>query len=477
VLLTLAGLAAAGALRDGIFYTWTYNLVYYGPEIATADRVASLAVPFRLIGAAQPGLLLLWVLGALAALHRLLQRQPSAAETATNPGLLLVAAWSLAALAGAASGGRGFDHYSIQFLAPFCLGAGLVLSRLTGWAAAAPSRLARIGAAVVLAAVAYHAIATTLAARGRTVPLDPSHRVADYIREHSAPDDRIFVWGYHPDIYLYADRRPASRYLYASFITGLIPWTNIAPARDTTYAAVPGAMATLLQDLVARPPRFIVDCSVGFNRHWQKYPPEKYPALLAYLRLHYQQVEAQVFVPQGFRLYQLRPPAGPDGALPVESPFLPADLSAALQLDMLAAPLSPVQASAPLGASHSIVEGRAENFAHAPSSLVYRLPAGVTALRGGYGLRAGAYAGENPSPTDGAEFIIRWRPAGGGEQILLRRLLRPREEPADQGVQSFRFVLPPHPGGELELVTGPGPSGLATSDWSFWAGLFLENSP
>ena len=476
VLLTLGYFAAVGALRDGIFYTWTYNLAYYGPEVTTTDRLISLAVPFRLLGVAQPGLLALWVMGALAAVHRLLQRQPGTTEITTNPGLVLVAAWSLTGLAGAASGGRGFDHYSIQFLAPFCLGAGLVLSRLAGWSLAAPRRLGRIAAAVMLAAVAYDAIATTRAARGRTVPLDSSLRVANYIREHSAPTDRIFVWGYHPDIYFYADRRPASRYLYASFVTGLIPWTNTAPTRDTSYAIVPGAMETLLQDLAAQPPRFIVDCSAGPNRHWQKYPPEIYPALQYYLRRHYQQVEAQVFVPQGFRLYQLRTAAEPPGELSAPAPLPPAVL-AKLKLGVLASPLTPLRATAPHGASQSVVDGRLEYFAHAPSAIVYQVLAGAAALRGGYGIRPGAYAPENRGPTDGAEFIIRWRPAGGGEQVLLRRLLRPREDPADRSVQAFRVELPAHQGGELELAIGTGPSDLAASDWTFWTDLLLETSP
>ncbi|MES1168574.1 MAG: hypothetical protein ABUL61_05340, partial [Oleiharenicola lentus] len=130
VLLAAAWFGAHGALRDGIFYTWTYNLTYYGPEITTAERAGALTLPFQIIGSSQPWLLLLWAGGALAVLHRLAQRNPAPAEDATNPGLLYLAVWSLAGLAGAASSGRGFDHYSIQFLAPFCLGAGLVLGRL-----------------------------------------------------------------------------------------------------------------------------------------------------------------------------------------------------------------------------------------------------------------------------------------------------------------------------------------------------------
>ncbi|HEX2861417.1 MAG TPA: glycosyltransferase family 39 protein, partial [Lacunisphaera sp.] len=134
VLLSIAWFAAHGALADALFYAWHYNLSYYGPEISTADRVGSLAAPFRLIGSSQPWLLALWLGGAVVILHRLLQRVPTATESTTNASRLLVAVWSLAGLAGAASGGRAFDHYSIQFLAPFFLGAGLVLGSLAAGA-------------------------------------------------------------------------------------------------------------------------------------------------------------------------------------------------------------------------------------------------------------------------------------------------------------------------------------------------------
>lgn len=474
VLFTLGYFAAQGALADAIFYTWTYNLSYYGPEVTTAGRLGALTQPFRQIGAAAPWLLGLWVAGAALTLHRLAQRRPTPTEAPGNPGLVHLAAWSLAGLAGAAAGGRDFSHYTIQFLAPFCLGGGLALAALLSRAAApGRARPGRLAAAALLGLIAYGLAAGIGPARERTLPPDSSLRVSAYIRAHSAPTDRIFVWGYHPDIHLFADRRPASRYLYASFVTGLIPWTNTAPDRDTAYAAVPGAMATLLRDLADRAPAFIVDCSAGPNRHWQKYPLEQFPALRDFIRRHYRVVEAGQFVPQGYRLFQRRDPAEPaeNPAGPLE---LPAEIAATLPLGTLAAGLTPVRASAPLGTHVAMTDGRLEYFAHAPALLAYRLPAGGGALRGGYGIRPGAYAPENQGPTDGAEFIIRWRPAAGGEQVLLRRLLRPREEPADRGLHSFRVSLPPGPG-EVELAITTGPADNSASDWTFWTDLMLEN--
>lgn len=475
VLLTAGYFAAHGALRDAVFFTWIYNLTYYGPEIATADRFTALLGPFKLIGGSQPCLLALWMAGALVTLHRLLQRTPAPAEAVNNPGLVFVTVASLAALTGAASSGRSFDHYTVQFLAPFCLGAGLTLAWLGTWVRSIPTHgLLRFGAALLLLVTAYQAVSAAATGRGRTLAGDPSLRVAAYIRDHSEPNDRIFVWGFHADIYLYSNRRPASRYVFTTFQTGMIPWTNVAPHIDTHYAIVPGTMEKLLADLSARPPRFIVDCSAGPNRSWQKYPIDNYPDLHAFIRARYQQVESYQFVPQGFHLYQVRNPG--EAATDATETSLPADKTAVLKLPTLGTPRVPIRASAPHGANLTTVDGRLEYFAHAPSSLVYRLPANAAVLRGGFGIRSGAYAPENRGPTDGAEFIIRWRPAGGAEQILLRRLLRPRDEPADRGIQSFRVSLPPHQGGELELVIATGPFENSASDWTFWSDLVLENS-
>lgn len=476
VVVVVAYFAAKGALHDGIFYTWTYNLTYYGPEITTADRLGSLAVTFQLIGRSQMWLLAAWAGGALAVLYRLAQRNPAPAEVAANPGLVLLATWSLAGLAQAAAGGRGFDHYSIPFLAPFCLGAGVVLARVFSATrlATTPAWL-RLAGLAVLVAVPWAAGAGAIAARGRTLPGDASLRVSAFIRAHSAPADRVFVWGYYPDIYLFADRRPASRYLYASFLTGLIPWTNTAPERETTYAIVPGAMDQLLHDLAARPPLFVVDCSAGPNRAWQKYPLEKFPRLLAYLNANYRVVEGGQFVPQGFRLYQRRAP-GESAEVQSGPAPLPESVTATLKIGAISQSFAPIWASAPL-AQRTVLAGHLEYFAHAPSSIRYRIPPGIGVLHGGFGLRPGAYAPENKTPTDGAEFIIRWRPSGGAERILLRRLLRPREDPADRPVQSFAVELAPGAGGELELAISPGPADNNASDWTFWTDLVLENSP
>ncbi len=461
-----------GAWSDFVFYTWTYNLHYYGPETTLPQRLAALALPLQLLAGSQAGLLLLWLGGAAKTVHRLLQRQPTPPEQAANPALAYLLSWTLGSLLASAASGRDFQHYTIQFLPAFSFGAGLALAAAVGkdrrWSLA---RWLLTGLGVLGVAQLGRASFST---RHRTIPADPSQRVSAYIREHSTAQDRIFVWGYHPDIYLFSGRTAAARFLYCSFQTGLVPWTNVAPERDTGYAIVPGAMETLLADLQKSPPHFIVDCSAGPNRHWQKYPLERFPALRDYIQSHYQAVESGQFVPQGFRLFQRREPGEAD-ATP-QTPPLPQETLTAMAVAVLDQPVRPVAATAPHGVGFALVEGRAEYFAHAPSELVYRPPAEATALRGGFGLRAAAYGPENPAPSDGAVFHVVWRSEAGLERELWQHRLNPREQAADRGVHSFRVELPARQTGALLLRISPGPADNPASDWTFWTDLAFEKN-
>lgn len=343
--LCAAYFAAQGALDDAVFYTWTYNLRYYGPEIPRLERAAKALMPLAVLWREYPLILLALLGSGAAAIVQLVQVRPSEAEQARRPWTLFVLAWAGLAFGGAASGGRGFEHYAIQCLPAFSLLAAtgvvaFVDSALACWRQRAGRALDRAAAALslvlavlALASCLWHPLA---AWRVTAPPPDPAQPAADFIRAHSTPDESIFVWGYNPDVHLYADRKPASRFVYCSFLTGLIPWTNLAPEKDTAYAIVPGAMDALLRELEAKRPAFIVDCTPGFHRHFHKYPLTKFPALERFVAEHYAVVEAERFVPQGFRVHLIRdafrrqplatartlkekltpppPPVGPDNA-------------------------------------------------------------------------------------------------------------------------------------------------------------------
>ena len=565
-----------GALGDYVFYTWTYNLSYYGPELSLDDRIGSLRVPIKLLLTYSPALTCFLGIMASRALYLLCQREPRPEERRQRAFLLYLLIWVAAAIAAGASGGRGFDHYFIQALPSICLLLGWILGGLIEEVLTGNRpRLLRAGLGLLLVILSGQIIHKTFRARERTLPDDPSLRAAQFIQSHSEPSDKIFVWGYHPDLYFLANRKPASRFIYCSFLTGMIPWSNVGPDRDTSYAIVPGAMEQLLADLERSRPTFVVDCSAGQNRFWQKYPLEKFPALQNWLLAHYVLAEQAQFVPQGFRLFLIKDvyrhsiPTSPPDKMRIDStiyseiaaphfveakpglmrivgrdpsgqltrlalqlegrdfasvscppctelsvsvmvPFeklggarnfqslivtrdgrfslsaihqtdtrkataSPQEL-AAFSLPLYANSLAPIELSAPFGAQAQLENGSAIYFAHAPSRLVYELPAGTYNVRGAMGFRQGAYALTNPTPTDGAEFRIEIVKPDGGREVILRRLLQPLQIPADRALVPFNVTIPRGAAGHLEFIIDPGPAGNASSDWTYWADLALATS-
>ena len=104
------------------------------------------------------------------------------------------------------------------------------------------------------------------------------------------------------------------------------------------------------------------------------------------------------------------------------------------------------------------------------------MDAGAIGLRGGFGIRPAAYASENPTPTDGAEFIIRWRSATGMEKILLQQTLQPFTVKDDRKIVSFHVALPSSQAGELILQIASGPAGNPACDWTFLSDILIETS-
>lgn len=230
--------------------------------------------------------------------------------TVTGARAIYILTWAVASVGGAASGGRGFGHYFFQILPAFSLLAAETLGTLLTWArerCVERRFVPAAGAGIPLLACAASLVIGSF--RARTVqfpPEDPALRASAFMKSLTSPNERIFVWGFNPDIHLYSERKPASRFTFCSFQTGLIPWINVDPGLDTSYAIVPGTMETLLGDLEATRPAFVVDCSAGLHRRFTKYPAENFPQLQSFLDRNYVVVEAGQFVPQGFRLHLIR---------------------------------------------------------------------------------------------------------------------------------------------------------------------------
>ena len=80
----------------------------------------------------------------------------------------------------------------------------------------------------------------------------------DYIREHTKPGERVFVWGDWPALYVESDRLMASR--FPGFLRGFERGSSIPPDNWDTK---PDVWPALESDLIAHPPALIVDTAAA----------------------------------------------------------------------------------------------------------------------------------------------------------------------------------------------------------------------
>jgi hypothetical protein len=276
----VAAVVAAGAfvpLSDFTYWTFTSSpgFVFAGTDLSTAV----------VKGLAALGLFLLWHLALVAA----------AIWSAHRPGVganLDLWVWVATGCVAVGAGLRFYGHYWMQLLPPLVLLAGPALASF------AP-RLRTLSAVTLGlgAATAWALLFVPGAFRNR-----PSAApVARYIREHTAADDRVFVWGTFPELSVEADRPVAGRLVHSDFVTGR------SGGRDDPAETLPTVLARpvemMMSDLLARPPEIVVDTSGVSSLGYGNYPLSVLPALDAFVEHNYR-IETTI---GGFTIWRLDP--------------------------------------------------------------------------------------------------------------------------------------------------------------------------
>jgi hypothetical protein len=153
------------------------------------------------------------------------------------------------------------------------------------------------GAAAVGGILALEIVFLGVHTRTLMTPPSAPYRGHDFravtreISERSEPTDRLFVWGWAPEVYSLTRLTPASQFVISMYLV------NDTRPQSTTSAIDPGYEKLLLDELDAVEPRFIVDASshswtmVASGDPWL-YTLERYPdfALNRYLARHYRTV-------------------------------------------------------------------------------------------------------------------------------------------------------------------------------------------
>ncbi|WP_372345372.1 ArnT family glycosyltransferase [Streptomyces sp. KL116D] len=234
---TLPVLAAALATDPAGFLFWTVT----GSGAYASFTGSELHVLVR--GLTNAAILAVACAGILPPIVRVLRL----ARTGSAELWLWLGASAVAVLAGF----HFFGHYYLQLVPPLALLATASLQILPR------ERL-------VDALLASACACALFLAWGLLAPrpeLTHAQRVATAVRDHSAPSDRVLIWGMHPETYWLADRAPASRFLTAGLLTNYSGGRE-GPQVGERYA-VAGTWPVFRAELAAGPPALVVDDSRG----------------------------------------------------------------------------------------------------------------------------------------------------------------------------------------------------------------------
>lgn len=317
--------ALVGAWADYVFYAFTFNTEVYIPEVPFWERIACVRKPFLMALTNAPLFGLLGIIAAGGLLYRAIPQLWRKRPIELLPWLIL--GWTASGLVSTTLSGREFAHYSGQILPGLSLAVGWLFYRLGKVATGNKPRWGRrlqtgLAVAMIVSAIARHTQISEEISRNDGRP----HPMGLLARAFSDPDERLFVWGYFPEIYFSAQRLPATRYIYTNYLTGMIAWTNLDPFVDVRHGISPGAQEKFEADFTARPPAVIVD--TNDLRGYSRFPIEGRTWLWPQINQHYAQVATNSALRHRMRLFR-RLESGPD---PIAAPLDFSALEPVLQI-------------------------------------------------------------------------------------------------------------------------------------------------
>ncbi len=201
-------------------------------------------------------------------------------------------------------GGRFYDHYFIQFVPALALAATPeALRRIDAWPTLARWRRGAVSVAVAAPVAIFLGIAWGGGLLGRHPLQEPRTLVlARWIRENSAPDEKIYVWGHWAPIYVLAERLPGARSWNASAVVGDFDPHHLPEGFDIRPHVSPDGVADALHDLTASRTALFVDTAPADIHDWHRVPLDAVPELFRYVHEHY----ALAGEPAGAPVYRRR---------------------------------------------------------------------------------------------------------------------------------------------------------------------------
>ncbi|MFF1949474.1 glycosyltransferase, partial [Kitasatospora herbaricolor] len=182
--------------------------------------------------------------------------------------------WLLSSVVAVSVGFHFFGHYYLQLMPPLVLlGVGAVSTSAIRWKP------------VMIYSTAAATAFWVLAVAWPGERLDRTTEVATAVAAQTTPKDTVLVWGMHPELYWLADRRPATRYLTAGFLTNFSGGKDGSQNVGEKYS-VTDAWQTFDAELLANGlPEIVVDDSGP-----APYQPFLVPRIENLLETHYEMV-------------------------------------------------------------------------------------------------------------------------------------------------------------------------------------------
>jgi len=313
-LAALIALAAVGVLHEFYFWTFEVNRYYIANGNNVSDSVGRFRSSLQMLASFVP---VVWVAGTCGLVVQLARNRSRNA---------LLPLWLFGSFVPIFLGGRFFPHYFLQLYPPLVLFAVGLLAHL--WDRAAVQPVARTVVAVGLAALVVVRLESKMSHFRNPEILSIPHAtpqaraLARYVREHTSSDARILVWGYGSALYHLAQRRPATRFPYVTYLVGAVEgtpawWSPFHPSRPLE---LPRAWELFFQDLERHPPELVIDTASAGYLAFQKFPVEKYPALMGILEQGYERTKVA-----GFAVWKRRSPptSGLAASLPPQTQTSP----------------------------------------------------------------------------------------------------------------------------------------------------------
>lgn len=168
--------------------------------------------------------------------------------------IFFLSAWFFALVFAVSLGGRVFYHYYVFLLAPLSLLAGAGIKNFSTRLTAFEHQKVDPDAGFYFLKFLRRHVAVFLAVPALVFSIEGAFNVSTkppkvagvtaYIRGHTKPDERIYVWGNLPQIYFNSHRLPSTTYFWSDILAGTSPGS---PAME--YVRATGESLTLTQQL------------------------------------------------------------------------------------------------------------------------------------------------------------------------------------------------------------------------------------